>query len=246
MPTRRQTSEFHYGKLGEMVVRVLVVFLGAVCVGWGANSLSRRERKEGYVLLFDGKSLRDWRSLKQRPDAGPWVVRKRLLTWKQGGSWLATEHKYDDFVLRLEYRTGAQSNSGIFLRSAPAGNPAFSGMELQILSDHGKPPGTHSTGSLYGAVAPARNMAKRDGEWNKVEVSVIQRRVAAIWNGEKILDVNLDDPEYAAAQERPLAERVPSGHIGLQAYSSGTPVQFRNVKIKVLRVGPGFPPKKPE
>jgi hypothetical protein len=113
-------------------------------------------------------------------------------------------------------------------------------MELQILSDAGKAADVHSTGSLYGAVAPSKNMAKPDGEWNKVEVTVLKRQLTAVWNGEKILDVSLDDPKYQNAQQRPLAERAPFGHIGLQAYSTGAPVEFRNIRIKVLKAGPNF------
>jgi Domain of Unknown Function (DUF1080) len=220
--------------------RTFAIFLGFVSLAWCENSLTRQERKEGFELLFDGKTLARWHSMKQLPDAGSWHVRKGVLTWGKGGSWLATDDTYYDFVLRLEYRTGPQSNSGIFLRSGPTGNPAFSGMELQILSDAGKPAGVHSTGSLYGAVAPAKSMAKPDGEWNQVEVTVIKRQVMAVWNGEKILDANLDEPKFHNAQEKPLAERLPFGHIGLQAYSTGAPVEFRNIRIKVLRIGPNF------
>jgi len=223
------------------VHRILALFLACAAAATAANKLSRRERREGFVLLFDGRSLRDWHSVRQRPDAGSWVVRKRALTWEKGGSWLATDDTYYDFVLRLEYRTGRGSNSGVFLRAAAHGNPAFSGMELQILSDRGKPPGKNSTGSLYGAVAPARSMARPDGEWNKVEITLVERRLTAVWNGAQVLDVDLDDPQYAGAQQRPLAERAAWGHIGLQAYSTGTPVQFRNLRIKVLKIGPRFP-----
>ena len=222
------------------MVRTLAVSLGFISLAWAQNSLTHRERKEGFELLFDGRTLSRWHSIKQSPDAGAWRGRKGVITWDKGGSWLATDDTYYDFVLRLEYRTGLESNSGIFLRAGRTGNPAFSGMELQILSDAGKPAGVHSTGSLYGAVAPARSMAKPDGEWNQVEVTVLKREVTAIWNGAKILAVNLDDPLYRSAQERPLSERLPFGHIGLQAYSTGAPVEFRNIRIKVIKVGPNF------
>jgi Domain of Unknown Function (DUF1080) len=221
-------------------MRALVIFLSLSSISWCENSLTRQERKEGFESLFDGKTLARWHSIKQSKDAGAWRVRKSMMTWEKGGSWLATDDTYYDFVLRLEYRTGPGSNSGIFLRAGRTGNPAFSGMELQIRSDAGKPPDAHSTGSLYGAVAPAKNMAKPDGEWNRVEITVIRRQVAAIWNGEKILDVQLDDPKYQNAQERPLAQRLPFGHVGLQAYSSGTPVEFRNIRVKVIKTGPNF------
>ncbi len=222
------------------MLRHFAIFVSCVSVALCANSLTHHERKEGFALLFDGKTLTNWHSIKQLPDAGSWRARKGVLTWVKGGSWLATDDTYYDFTLRLEYRTGPQSNSGIFLRASPSGNPAFSGMELQILSDAGKPAGVHSTGSIYGAVAPSKSMAKPDGEWNQVEITVLKRGVRAVWNGEKILDVNLDDPRYQNAQERPLAARAPFGHIGLQAYESGAPVEFRNIRIKVVRMGPNF------
>jgi hypothetical protein len=210
------------------------------------NSLTRREHKEGYHLLFNGRSLANFHTVKQRGDAGRWIVRKGILTWDRGGTWLATDETYYDFVLRLEYRTGAESNSGIFLRAAPEGNPAFTGMELQILSDHGAPPGVHSSGALYGAIAPAKNAARRDGEWNRVEVAVIGRKITALLNGERVIDADLDDPAYEKAQEKPLAARVRHGHVGLQAYSTGAPVEFRRIRIRVLKTGPKFPPLKPD
>jgi hypothetical protein len=222
------------------MVRTSVIFLGFVSIAFCANSVTSQERREGFELLFDGKTLTHWHSIKQQPDAGAWLSHKGVITWVKGGSWLATDDTYYDFVLRLEYRTGPQSNSGIFLRSSPSGNPAFSGMKLQILSDAGKPPDVHSTGALYGAAAPAKSIAKPDGEWNQVEITVLNREVTAVWNGEKILDVNLDDHKYQNAQERPLAWRMQFGHIGLEANATGAPVEFRNIRIKVLRVGPNF------
>src|ERR1700694_4625997 len=145
------------------MLRHFAIFFSCVSVALCANGLTHQERKEGFELLFDGKTLTHWHSIKQTADAGAWRARKGVLTWGKGGSWLASDDTYYDFTLRLEYRNGPQSNSGIFLRASPSGNPAFSGMELQILSDAGKPAGVHSTGSVYGAVAPAKNMAKADG-----------------------------------------------------------------------------------
>jgi hypothetical protein len=222
------------------MLRIILILLALTSAARSANSLSGEERKQGFESLFDGRTIARWHSIKQTPSAGSWRVRKGALTWEKGGSWLATDDTYYDFVLRLEYRTGPGSNSGIFLRSGPKGNPAFSGMELQILSDAGKPAGVHSTGSLYGAIAPSKSMARPDGEWNQVEITVNRNSVAAVWNGEKILDAQLDDPKYHNAQERPLDERLAFGHIGLQAYSTGTPVEFRNIRLRVIRGGPNF------
>jgi hypothetical protein len=209
------------------MVRTIAIFFGFVSIAFCANSLSSQERKEGFELLYDGKTLTHWHSIKLQPDAGSWSGRKGILTWAKGGSWLATDDTYYDFILRLEYRTGPQSKSGIILRAKLAGveSPGLtlglSGRETPALAR-----------GLSDAAVPSKNMAKPDGEWNQVEVTVIKREVAAVWNGERILAVNLD--------ERPLAEHAPFGHIGLQAYSTGAPVEFRNIRIKVLRAGPHF------
>src|SRR5262249_22309492 len=152
-----------------------------------------------------------WHSIRPPSGGASWKVRKGILTWEKGGSWLATDETFFDFVLRLEYRTVAGSNSGIFLRAGAEGNPATSGMKLPIRSDSGKPPDVHSTGALFGIAVPSGAMAKPDGEWNKVEVSLIRRGLTTVWNGQKILDMNLDDPKYQTAGERPLEERLTYG-----------------------------------
>jgi hypothetical protein len=202
-------------------------FFAVVSVALCANTLSHQERKEGFALLFDGRTLTQWHSIKVSPNAGAWHARKGILTWVKGGSWLATDDTYYDFILRLEYRTGPQSNSGILLRASPSADPAVPRTELKISSDAGKRADTHSSGSLSGAVAPSKNMAKPDGEWNQVEITILKRELKAVWNGEKILETTLDD-------------RVRFGHIGIEASESGAPVEFRNIRIKVVRYGPNF------
>jgi hypothetical protein len=216
--------------------RILLLLLGIASLAWCENGLTRKERKEGFELLYDGKTLNHWRSIEKNSGAS-WHGRKGVLTWNKAGGWLATDETFYDFVLRLDYRTGPGSASGIFLRSAEGGDPASSGMELQILSDSGKPPGLHSTGALSGVAAPSRNMAKPDGEWNRVEVSLIKRDLVAIWNGERVLNLNLDDPKYQKTPERPLGERLIDGHIGLQASANGAPVEFRNIRLRVVKAG---------
>src|SRR5262249_3998939 len=122
------------------MLRTIALFFGLVSFAWCENTLTHRERKEGFELLFDGKSLAKWHSIKEHEDAGYWNGHKGVITWEKGGSWLATEDTYYDFVLRLEYRTGFDSRSGILLRAGKSGDPAVSGMGLAIVSDAGKPP----------------------------------------------------------------------------------------------------------
>jgi len=224
----------------------LCLFLGASLVagpGVAAQGpvVSATERAEGFVPLFDGRSLTGWKTISLATGAQPtgsWYVRDGVLSndRDRGENWLATEMTYTDFVLRLEYKTGADTDSGIFFRSAAEGYPSFTGMEFEIKgNDVGTAPTVRSTSAIYGAAAPLKVASRAAGDWNQVEVTVQGRRVRAVWNGETVHDVNLDDAAYAKAQRGPLSARVPSGHIGFQAHLNGAPVEFRNVRIRVLK-----------
>ncbi len=197
--------------------------------------VSQAEREEGFVPLFDGRSLNGWQTIPLGKSPGRWEVRDGVLTHAEGDSWIATQAKYTDFVLRLEYRTGPESDSGIFLRSPASGYPSFTGMEMEIRNDPAGEPSPRSNTSIYGAAAPRRNVTRAAGEWNQVEISLVKRRLVVTCNGEVIHDLNLDDPAYSAALRGPLSDRAKSGHIGFQAHLEGTPVEFRRVRVRVVR-----------
>jgi hypothetical protein len=219
------------------VAVILVAFVMALLVAQapGVEGLSAQERKEGFVPLFDGKSLTGWQTIPLGDTPGSWIVRDGVLTHTPGDSWIATAGTYTDFVLRLEYRTGKDTDSGIFMRSTPLGYPSFTGMEIEIRNDPTGPPSTRSNTSIYGAAAPRINAAKADGEWNAVEISVIKRHLIAVWNAQTIHDLDLDDTAYEGALRGSLRARAPSGHIGFQAHLTGTPVEFRAIRVKVVR-----------
>jgi len=190
--------------------------------------------EKGWVSLFNGKDLAGWTVTADEPGhEETWQVKEGVIQCGQkGGSWLRSNEEYEDFILSLEYKISERGNSGIFIRSAKEGNPAFTGMELQILDDHGEEPERHHTGAIYASVAPSKNMSKPAGEWNKVTIFCIGRRVIDVMNGEKIIDVNLDDYTVRLENHEPLSRRLPKGFIGLQNY--GNLAWFRNIKIKPL------------
>lgn len=216
------------------LLAIVVTAMLAVHTATG-RQVAPQEQQDGFSPIFDGTSLTGWQTIGLGPDTGAWIVRDGILTHTPGDSWIATAATYTDFVLRLEYRTGPGSDSGIFLRSPPAGYPSFTGMEIEIKTDPEAAPSPRSNTSLYGAVAPRKNATRGAGEWNIVEISLVGRRLIAIWNGETIHDVDLDDPAYAQALRGPLSRRAASGHVGFQAHATGAPVEFRNIRIKIVR-----------
>jgi len=194
--------------------------------------ISQEEREEGFVPLFNGVDLEDWAVV----GTDAWSIADGVLVCSgEGSGWLRPTRKHDDFVLRLEYKIGEGGNSGVFIRTSEEGRPAFQGMEIQILDDHGEETGKRSTGAIYAAVAPTRNMARPASEWNQVEVIADGPQVTICLNGEQVVDVNLDEhPEELEGEtpSTPLKDRLRKGYIGLQNHRS--PAWFRNVRIKEL------------
>ncbi len=196
----------------------LLVLSSAVWLGaQPANTLTPKEVTEGWILLFDGESLFGW-----APEGGAkWSVAGGAIVSDGGESgWLRSGSAFADFVLRCEFRTGADGNSGIFLNSASQGPPHETGYELQIFNRHEKFP----TGSLVNHVR-AKKTAFKPGEWNRYEVRVEGDRFVVSLNGKKVLDARQNKSGI--------------GHVGLQ-YNKDRKIEFQNIKLLPLGLKPLF------
>ncbi len=175
--------------------------------------------------LFNGRDLAGWVIMY----GGDWTVEQGILVGRHGtnwstnpemsGSWLRTERPYQNFILDLEYQV--EGNSGIFIRSGLEKNPAFTGYEMQALSDYGRPPSKGSAGGLYDIVAPSQNMTRPDGQWNQVRILAEGPRIQIIMNGEMVVDFD-------------EATRSPSGYIGFQNHDGKSIARFRNIRLVEL------------
>ncbi len=189
---------------------------------------------DDFKALFDGESLKGWELVGGKPDN--WEAQGGILVTKgDGGGWLSTGEQFGDFHLKLEYKLEAGGNSGVFIRSPRTGDPAYSGIEIQILDDDDaryrdlKP--FQYCGSVYGIAASKRGSTKKPGEWNAMEVIAKGTKIRVILNGATVVDADLDDHPDAAA-EHPGMLRA-EGYVGLQSHSE--PVEFRNVMISRLK-----------
>jgi hypothetical protein len=194
---------------------------------------------DAFVPLFDGRTTDGWVQVGGQP--GNWSVDDgRLVTKGQGGGWLSTGRTYADFALSLEYSVSPGGNSGVFLRAPRQGDPAYSGMEIQVLDDDAemyrdlKP--SQYTGSIYGVVAAQRGHTRPPDHWNRMEITAVGPKVTVALNGTTIVDADLTD-QAAAAAAHPGIKRT-DGYIGLQSHSDR--VEFRNIMIKEL-TSPGAP-----
>jgi hypothetical protein len=183
----------------------------------------------GSSPLFNGLDLAGWHVMGHQD----WHAENDIL-WTEGkGGWLRSDRRFADFVLRMEYRVSKDAVSGIFLRSAEQGDPAFTGLEISLLDDAGQLTDLHSTGAVYGAVIPTYGVGRKAGEWNQVEIYCVGRHLTVYLNGNRIHKIDFDDPAFVFAEKRPLS-RVPNqGYIGLESHTNR--VEFRSLRIQVIK-----------
>jgi hypothetical protein len=181
--------------------------------------------KKDFQPLFNGKELTGWKL--RQPDAhNSWTVEpggilKNTVEHGQHGVDLLTERKFRNFVVRYEYMTPDDSNSGFYLRGR---------QEIQILGDHKSGKATKGcNGAIYNFKAPDQFVTKPGGEWQTAEVTLIGDRITVILNGVKIHDNVQCDQATGGELDRNMDQ---PGPILLQG-DHGT-VSFRNIRLKEL------------
>ncbi len=190
---------------------------------------------DGFTAIYNGKNLDGWDCL--NGDLKAWTADGELLSCTgHDGGWLRSKKAYTDFVLRLEYRIPEGGNSGVGIRFPKKGNPAFDGIEIQILDDdHEKYKDlvpSQYTGGLYYQAAAKRGAINKPGEWNKYEITCKGRQVKVVLNDQVINDVDLDYYKEGKGGHSALADRPEIGYVGFQSH--GSRVDFRNVHLKDL------------
>ncbi len=191
---------------------------------------------EGFISLFDGKSLTGWVG-----SLDGYAVEEGNLVCVAGGKGnLQTESEFNDFIVRFEFKLSEGANNGLGIRcpQQPEGNLHLDGIELQILDDSAekykalKPYQYH--GSIYGIVAAKQGSLKPVGEWNQQEVTVQGRQIKVVVNGKLVIDADLDEAVKSGTldgQMHPGLSRM-RGHLGLLGH--GDRVDFRNIQLKPI------------
>jgi hypothetical protein len=217
-----------------------------VLICFVAAHSSQAAEAEGFVPLFPhegapaGWRVTHWANVNDPPPQDArWIVKDGVLQGSTPrGTWLVSEREYGDFLLEFEFRLDHKGNSGVGLRFPAAGDPAFDGLELQMVDPRyygaEQMPPEELTGSLYKAVAPLKQ-AYKPTHWNKYEITCRGAHVSVRLNGELIQQVNLDGQTAMLERGLPLKDRPRRGHIGFQELSrGGGHVEIRGARIKEL------------
>lgn len=202
-----------------------VMTLGLVAVS--ACLIAAEE--EGFVSLFDGKTLKGWTG-----STDGYVVEDGAIVCKPNGRNLYTEKEYSNFVLRFEYKTTPGANNGIGIRTPKEGDPAFTGIEVQVLDDtadeYKNLQEYQYHGSVYGVIAAKRGHQKPVGEWNTQEISCDGKHFKVTLNGVVIVDGKAE--KAIDGREHPGLSRD-KGFIAFCGH--GAHVEFRNIRVKELK-----------
>jgi hypothetical protein len=193
----------------------------------GGDEPTAKAAEEGFVSIFDGKTLAGWEG-----DRDLWKVEGSMIVGDTAAGikrneFLATEKRYGDFELRLEFRLRkGEGNSGVQFRSKRVeGSSEVSGYQADI--------GEKYWGCLYDesrrnkilvqAPPDLEKTLPRDG-WNHYVIRAQGKHIALSLNGVKTVDYDEEDEAIDRA-----------GIIALQVHAGGPlRVEFRNLRIREL------------
>ncbi len=130
------------------------------------------------IEIFNGKNLDDW-DVQMDDVPNGWIVRDGVLFNEKPGNNLVTKQKFNDFKLHAEFRYPKGSNSGVYLRGR---------YEVQVEDNYGEDPESHLIGGVYGFLTPSSNPAKKHGEWQTYDITLVGRTVTVLLNGERVID----------------------------------------------------------
>lgn len=210
------------------------------------NTLSAQEKKDGWKLLFDGKTTTGWHAFNKTAVGASWKVDDGALcldTTKAGGN-LVTKKPYSNFDFKYEWKISKNGNSGVMFyvqEGAKYDEPYVTGPEMQVLDNDGHPDGKitkHRAGDLYDLIKCSKETVKPTGEWNQAEIICNNGKLSFLLNGENVVSTTMWDDNWkqmvAASKFKDMPDfaKFKTGKIALQDH--GNAVCFRNLKIKEL------------
>ena len=221
------------------------------------NTLTTSEEKDGWKMLWDGKTTEGWRGarLEDFPQQG-WEIKNGILTVlasggaeSAAGGDIVTEKLYGDFELKADFKITEGANSGIkyYVDTDINKGPGSSiGLEYQILDDDKHPDaklgnheGSRTVASLYDLIkADPDKPIHPVGAWNTARIISKNNHVEHWLNGTKVLEYERGSEDFRKlVSESKYAKwdrfgELEEGRILLQDH--GNRVSFKNIKIKTL------------
>lgn len=179
------------------------------------------------VSLLNGRDLSGWRLTDPQLENG-WSVENGALVNRPAEhvpgqprrrfANLRTERDFEDMRVSLEVNVPAGSNSGVYLRGL---------YEIQVLDSHGKALDSHNMGAVYSRITPSVSAERPAGEWQTMEMTLVDRHMTVVLNGTTIID---NQPLLGCTGGALFSDESRSGPILLQGDHG--PVSFRNIVVR--------------
>jgi hypothetical protein len=175
------------------------------------------------IKLFNGVDLTGWKVM---GSPSGWSAKEGLLMndapqppgQHKSYANIRTEREFEDFNLTLEFRVPKGGNSGVYLRGI---------YEVQVADSFGQKTDSHNAGGVYSRITPTSNPAKPPGEWQRFDLTLVERHVTVVFNGEKIID---NKPVLGCTGGALWSDQFRPGPIYLQG--DHTSVDYRNIVIR--------------
>jgi hypothetical protein len=258
---RRQKREDRRQKNEPLPMKkILAVLISFSLLAPGAraqapNTLTKKEKKQGWKLLFDGKTTKGWHTYLRDTVGSKWQVKEGSIIFdptkpNSGGGDIVTNDEYENFDFRLEWKVEKGSNSGIIFDIQEKNQPGYrqtyeSGPEMQVLDNidaQDNKPETHLAGCLYDmAGSAAVSKPKPVGQWNQVRILQDKGHLTFWLNDIKTFEGQIGSEEWKAmvakskfgnARSFPNFAKVAKGKIALQQHPGSS--AWRNIKIRIL------------
>lgn len=191
---------------------------------WTAKRAPTLRRRTGPawgapVRLFNGTDLSGWHALEGGNNQ--WQAANGVLRSPKSGTNLATDRTFSDFKLHIEFRYPAGSNSGVYLRGR---------YEVQIVDSVDVEPNDLLLGAVYGFLPPNELVARRPGEWQSFDVTLLGRMVTVVANGKTVVCSREIPGITGGALD---SDESAPGPLFLQGDHG--PVEFRNITVTPAR-----------
>jgi len=219
------------------------------------NKLSGKDKKAGWVLLFNGKNFDGWRKCNGTAMPANWKLEDNAMNVFIGegknpgqgadGDIVFAGKKFKNFELSIDWKVSKMANSGIFynVREVPGKPVYYAAPEVQVLDNVDATDNkidSHLAGSLYDMLPADPKTVKPVGSWNTIVIKVKDGKVTHTQNGVEVCSYTLWTPEWDKLVNNSKFKSFPGftegiskeGFIGLQDH--GYPVWFRNIKIREL------------
>lgn len=211
------------------------------------NSITQKEKDDGWELLFDGRSLAKWKGYNMKGDAIPatWHAANGEIVGR-GKDNLITKEKYSDFDFTVEFKLTEAANSGIFyFVQEIADQPIYQSAPEYQLVDNQTYLNTqgadfmhkHLTGDAFNLYDGVINPAIMKEKWYTARIKVNKGQVEHWLNGKLCIEYDFNSTEWKelianSNFNKQYFSTNTTGHIGLQGW--GNDIKFRNIKIKRL------------